>query len=160
MMTADSAKPREPMAVYLCPGQLFASAATASVTTIVGSCVAVCLWDAASGVGGVCHFQLPRWLGTGPRTPSYADVALLELLERMRALGARPDTTRASLFGAACLTPHVLRRHKPLGDENLEQALALLREHAIPVAEAATGGPCARKVVFGTGDGQARFETL
>ena len=157
--------PREPepsdlIRAYLCPGQLFASAEPTEVTTIVASCVAVCLSDTATGVGGVCHFQLPRWLGTGARTPSYADVAIQELLDRMAALDARPGTIEAKLFGGACLTPQVQRLHKPLGDENVEQAIAYLRECSIPVCESATGGWRGRKVVFHTGDGHARVKVL
>ena len=146
--------------IYLCPGQLFASAKLVAVTTIVSSCVAVCLRDTATGVGGVCHFQLPQWLGTGARTPSYADVALEELLEKMRALGARAETIEAKLFGGACLTPHVQRRHKPLGDENVEHATACLRQAGIAVSEAATGGWRGRKVVFHTKDGHTRVKVL
>ncbi len=160
MPTSEPCAAQEPAAVYLCPGQLFASAVTTSVTTIVGSCVAVGLWDPAAGVGGVCHFQLPRWLGTGPRTQSYADVALQELLERIRLLGGGSERLRASLFGGACLTPHVPRRHRALGEENLEQALAHLREYSIPVVEAVTGGCRGRKVVFRTGDGHAVVDPL
>lgn len=145
---------------YLCPGQLFASAEPTAVTTIVASCVAVCLRDAATGVGGVCHFQLPRWLGTGARTPSYADVAIQELVERMYALGVRTGAIEAKVFGGACLTPQVRRRHRPLGDENVEQAVDSLREYSIPVRESATGGWRGRKVVFQTRDGHARVKVL
>jgi len=145
---------------YLCPGQLFASAQPTAVTTIVASCVAVCLRDPATGVGGVCHFQLPRWLGTGARTPSYADVAIQELLERMQAAGARLETLEAKLFGGACLTPQVRRRQKSLGDENLAYAIDYLRECSIPVGESATGGWRARKVVFQTGDGHTLVKVL
>jgi chemotaxis protein CheD len=146
--------------IYLCPGQLFASAEPTAVTTIVSSCVAVCLRDFATGVGGVCHFQLPQWLGTGARTPSYADVALEELLGRMAELGARPETIQAKLFGGACLTPQVPRRHKPLGDENVERTLAYLQGAGIAVSEAATGGWRGRKVVYDTNDGHARVKVL
>jgi chemotaxis protein CheD len=145
---------------YLCPGQLFASAEPTAVTTIVASCVAVCLRDPATGVGGVCHFQLPRWLGTGARTPSYADVAIQDLLERMRRLGSRPETIEAKLFGGACLTPQVQRRHKPLGDENIEYAIDYLRECSISVCESATGGWRGRKVIFQTSDGHAHVKVL
>ncbi len=157
--------PREPepsdlVRAYLCPGQLFASAEPTEVTTIVASCVAVCLSDTATDVGGVCHFQLPRWLGTGARTPSYADVALQELLERMRTLGARLETVEAKLFGGACLTPQVQRRQQPLGDENVAHAIDYLRGCSIPVRESATGGWRARKLVFQTGNGSARVKVL
>ncbi len=146
--------------IYLCPGQLFASVEPTTVTTIVSSCVAVCLRDSATGVGGVCHFQLPQWLGTGARTPSYADVAIEELLGRMAALGARPETIQAKLFGGACLTPHVQRRHRPLGEENVERILDYLRTSGIAVAEAVTGGERGRKVVYHTNDGYAQVKVL
>jgi chemotaxis protein CheD len=154
-MTTDltSTKTPEIASVHLSPGQTFFSAEPTAVTTIVSSCVAVCLWDPAIGVGGVCHVQLPRWLGTGARTLSYADVAIQELFERMWALGAKPETTAAKLFGGACLTPHVSRRHKALGEENVEHSLAYLRASSISVAESATGGWRARKLVFRTDDG-------
>lgn len=161
-MTTGSRNPDTPDSarVYLCPGQLFASAEPKEVTTIVSSCVAVCLWDSASGLGGACHFQLPRWMGTGARTQSYADVAILELLDRLRALGARSETIQAKLFGGACLTPHVQRRYKPLGEENVEHALRQLGEAAIVVSETATGGWRGRKVVFHTGNGHALVKVL
>ncbi len=146
--------------IYLCPGQLFASAEPTVVTTIVSSCVAVCLRDSATGVGGVCHFQLPQWLGTGPRTPSYADVAIEELLSRMAPLGARPEAIQAKLFGGACLTPQVSRRHRPLGEENVEQSLDDLRAAGIAVSEEATGGWRGRKIVYNTHDGHALVKVL
>ena len=161
-MTTDlpSVKMPEIASVYLSPGQLFFSAEPTAVTTIVSSCVAVCLWDSAIGAGGVCHVQLPRWLGTGARTLSYADVAIQELLEGMWTLGAKPGTTVAKLFGGACLTPHVSRRQKALGEENVEHSLAYLRGSSISVAGAATGGWRGRKVVFHTNDGSVRISVL
>ncbi len=32
---------------------------SAAVTTILGSCVAVCLWDESHGIGGMNHYLLP-----------------------------------------------------------------------------------------------------
>jgi chemotaxis protein CheD len=72
--------------VYLAPGQLFASADHVQVTTILGSCVAVCLFDSEAELGGVNHFLLP--LGTPP-SPRFADHATTLLLQRVLALGAR-----------------------------------------------------------------------
>src|SRR5579864_7429161 len=45
--------------VYLQPGALHASAEATQVTTILGSCVAVCLWDSKLHTGGMNHFLLP-----------------------------------------------------------------------------------------------------
>ncbi len=86
--------------------------------------------------------------------------AIQELMEAMLALGARPETTVAKLFGGACLTPHISRRHKALGEENVEHSLAYLRASSISVAESATGGWRGRKLVFRTDDGSVRVFVL
>ena len=53
--------------VYLHPGQLVASGDHVIVTTVLGSCVAVCLFDENAGVGGVNHFVLPAGAEKSPR---------------------------------------------------------------------------------------------
>jgi chemotaxis protein CheD len=149
-----------PAQAYLHPGQIFASAEPTLVTTILGSCVAVCLWDPSTGVGGINHFQLPRWSGRGPRTPRYASVAIQALLERLVALGARRDAIQAKVFGGACVTAEPSARRQSLGDQNVEHALVYLRECALPVAATATGGRRGRRLVFHTTDGAAWVREL
>lgn len=145
---------------YLHPGQLFASAEAAAVTTILGSCVAVCLWDGATAVGGVNHFQLPTWSGRGERTPRFASVAIQELLERLLALGARRPTIGAKVFGGACLTPEMAPGRRSLGEQNAEHARVYLQECGIRIAASATGGRRGRKLVFHTADGTAWVKEL
>jgi chemotaxis protein CheD len=62
-----------PVRVYLAPGLLYASAGAAQVTTILGSCVAVCLWDSEGRVGGMNHFLLPEG---GPPSPRFGESAV------------------------------------------------------------------------------------
>src|SRR5438067_1584935 len=45
---------------FLLPGQMFASRQPTTVTTILGSCVAVCLWSPRTGGGGMNHYLLPE----------------------------------------------------------------------------------------------------
>ena len=58
---------------YLHPGRLLVSTEPAAVTTILGSCVSVCLWDESRGIGGMNHHLLPdgegvRWTPfSGPK---------------------------------------------------------------------------------------------
>src|SRR5258708_459998 len=44
---------------YLIPGKVFVSAVPIAITTILGSGVAVCLWDCLNGIGGINHFLWP-----------------------------------------------------------------------------------------------------
>jgi chemotaxis protein CheD len=72
-----------PESVYLHPGQIYTDAHAAYVTTVLGSCVAVCLWDPVARVGGMNHFLLPH--GKGPR---YGNEAMTHLVEEMTTRGA------------------------------------------------------------------------
>ena len=90
---AHSLSPSEPFVpsasgperVYLAPGRLYVSSADAQVTTILGSCVAVCLWDPQARVGGVNHFLLPSGR---PASPRFGDAAMAELIDLLATQAA------------------------------------------------------------------------
>ena len=99
MQATSSSSTLEPAAVYLPPGLLYAAATPGAVTTVLGSCVAVCLFDHTRRAGGINHFLLPYWNGDGLASPKYANIALPKLLEKMIELGCRRQNLRAKLFG-------------------------------------------------------------
>src|SRR5215467_8180889 len=74
--------------VYLFPGQLFASAEPSMVTTILGSCVAVCLWDRETFVGGINHYLLATNPMRGRADARYGNTAMARLLEDVLERGA------------------------------------------------------------------------
>ena len=86
----------EPASVYLPPGLLYAGAAPAAVTTVLGSCVAVCLFDPAARAGGLNHYLLPFWNGEGLASPKYANIALPKLLEKLLKIGCRRQPIASS----------------------------------------------------------------
>ena len=45
--------------VRILPGQYYAGAGHGSISTVLGSCVATCLWDPVLRIGGMNHFMLP-----------------------------------------------------------------------------------------------------
>ncbi|HEX6770065.1 MAG TPA: chemotaxis protein CheD, partial [Candidatus Binatia bacterium] len=72
---------------YLHPGQLFVAADSYAVTTILGSCVAVCLWDPVTRIGGINHFLLPTFSGQGIASPRFGNIAIKDLLDQLAELG-------------------------------------------------------------------------
>jgi len=151
MMAAEEA----PVSVYVHPGQLYAAAHAALVSTILGSCVAVCLWDPVARVGGMNHFLLPS--GKGPR---YANDAMPRLVEEMLARGAFVARTIAKVFGGACVIETFTGSRKAIGAQNADAALQFLAAHAIPVRVDQTGGRRGRKLLFHTGTGQAYVKEI
>jgi chemotaxis receptor (MCP) glutamine deamidase CheD len=121
-----------PLEVFLSPGTLHCAAAPSGVTTILGSCVAVCLWDSRQRLGGMNHFVLPRPRGDDAPSPRFGDVASVALVEQMLWLGCRIGSLRAKLFGGAAVLPFALGGH-PVGAQNVRLAIETLRDHGIPV---------------------------
>ena len=144
-----------PESVYLHPGQIFSAAHAAYVTTVLGSCVAVCLWDPVARVGGVNHFLLPK--GKGPR---YGDAAMQQLIEEMTIRGAFTARMVAKVFGGACVLAAFSGAGKAIGDQNVEAAKTFLAAHSIPVRAEQTGGRRGRKLLFHTGTGQAYIKEI
>jgi chemotaxis protein CheD len=146
--------------IYLHPGQLFASADGSSVTTILGSCVALCLWDPVSRVGGINHYLLPLWAGSGPSSPRFGDVAVRGLIERVLTLGSDKRRLKAKLFGGACVIAAFRARENHLGMKNVQTAQQLLEQEGIPLVGHDVGGGRGRKLIFHTDDGAAWVKQL
>jgi chemotaxis protein CheD len=138
---------------YLHAGQYFVSADPTAVTTILGSCISVCLWEPKLKIGGVNHFVLPHWAGSGRLSPRFGSVAIASLIEGLSSLGCTPKKLKAKIFGGAAVFG--VNGHARLGDRNIEVARLLLEEERIPVIGEDVGGRRGRKLVFHTDDGSA-----
>ncbi len=129
------------------------------VSTVVGSCVSVFLWDARRKLGGMNHFLLPRAPQGDERSPRFGITAIHQLIEKLVALGSDPAQLVAKVFGGA----HVLgpaRNGHHLGQQNVEVAFETLRELRLPVMAADVGGTRGRRVVAHTEDGSAWVKEL
>ena len=68
---------------FLIEGTILVSVQECNVTTILGSCVAVCLWDPFLKVGGMNHYLLSLWNGKGLPTPRYGNIAIPKLIKKL-----------------------------------------------------------------------------
>jgi len=140
---------------YLLPGQLYASAEPCQIRTILGSCVAICLWDKWRGTGGMNHFLLPSSREGQPTSLRYGDEATRVLLEILDGLGCQAPNLCAKVFGGAALSQSRDRYGVSLGAKNVAAALSLMNSAGIPVVGQETGGLQGRKLIFNTDDGVA-----
>jgi chemotaxis protein CheD len=144
--------------VYLHAGQLAAVSAPTAITTVLGSCVSVCLHDPAARVGGMNHFLLPHHVER-ERSPRFGTVAVPQLVDAVVKAGASRSALRAKVFGGASVIG-AFRGARNLGEENAELALRLLADAGIPVVDRDVGGTRGRKVVFIADDGTAWVRQL
>lgn len=129
------------------------------LTTILGSCVATCLFDATAGVGGMNHFLLAA--PPSSHDPATVDVHygvyLMEILiNEMLARGASKPRMRAHLYGGANLHPGMA----PIGSANAEFARAFLKGEGILLQREDMGGTSARRVDFRPACGQVRCRSV
>ncbi len=134
---------------YLLAGSLFVSAEPYVITTVLGSCVSVCLWDSVLRIGGMNHFMLPFWNGEGLASPKYGNIAVAKLLERLQDLGSNKRNLRAKVFGGGVVL-NVSNPFMNIGERNIQLAEDLLNEAGIPIISSDTGGKTGRKIIFNT----------
>jgi chemotaxis protein CheD len=145
--------PDERRRVYLLPGELHVSAEPCRITTILGSCVSICLFDRTRLVGGMNHFLLPmsrEWEASSLR---FADTATVALIEKVLALGCRLENLTARVFGGSALFRSEEHYADSLGARNVEAAFGLLEGAGIPLVAKETGGNLGRKILFDTDAG-------
>ncbi|MHB8482931.1 MAG: chemotaxis protein CheD [Nitrospiria bacterium] len=146
--------------VYLHPEQIFVSSIPVVVTTVLGSCVAVCLFDPRTRIGGINHYLLPHRTRVDETSARFGDVAIRSLIEKMINLGAMKSSLRAKLFGGACVITEMRGNGEHLGLKNIEVARRLLQEENIPVLKEDVGGQQGRKLVYHIIEGEAWIKLL
>lgn len=139
--------------IYLHPGQMFAAAHRCAITTVLGSCVAVCLHDAESGIGGVNHYLLPHEGPQGYEPLRCGPTAIRALIDSVMSLGARRDRLVAKVYGGAHVLKAMSGARWQLGAANVEVAREVLGASGIPVRDLDVGGLRGRKLQFVTGAG-------
>lgn len=145
---------------YLHPGQLIAAVQPSAITTILGSCVSLCLWDPVVKIGGINHYLLPFCVGDDIASPRFGTVAIEGLIEKVLSLGARKNRLRAKLFGGACVIEAFREREDHIGTVNARLGEYMLRVQGIPLVEQDLAGRKGRKLIFNTDNGASSVKYL
>lgn len=125
------------------------------ITTILGSCVAVCLWDPDRSVGGMNHILLPDGKADGrtdgPGLDRFGGAAMEHLINDLVKLGAERGRLRAKVFGGAAMVSGL----SDIGARNAAFAADYLKSEGIPCDGESTGGNSARQIRFWPHSGRA-----
>ena len=123
------------------------------LSTLLGSCVAVCLFDPKMKIGGINHFMLPN-MGRGGNKDVDSllsgDYAMESLLNAMLNKGAKKAQLQAKAFGGGT----IIETSLSIGMRNASFTKEWLAREGIPLKSSDFLGPWSRKVLFlpGTGD--------
>jgi chemotaxis protein CheD len=126
------------------------------ISTLLGSCVAACLYDPVAKVGGMNHFLLgepgPDQRVSAAELQRYGIHAMELLINGMMAKGAARTRLRAQLYGGATIISGL----GAIGASNAAFARRFMETEGIPVGHCDLGGSHARKLEFLPFDGRAR----
>lgn len=128
------------------------------LTTVLGSCIACCLFDPVTRVGGMNHFLLsePRE-GAGCVGDEHYGLYLMEvLINQMMTKGALKSRMKAHIYGGANMHAGMTR----IGDANAAFARRFLEEERIELARSDVGGDTARRVDFDPVLGRTRCRVV
>lgn len=140
---------------FLYPAALYVTRDNYQIHTILGSCVAVCLWDTQQKFGGMCHYMLPLWNGEGLASPKYGNIAVDRMVDKMLGLGSRKRDLIAKVFGGGEVIETKSQQFL-IGKRNIELAWTKLEEHKIRVVSSSVGGKLGRKIIFFTATGEVK----
>jgi len=111
-------------------------------STVLGSCVAVCLHDPQAAVGGMNHFLLPGGSSHGSNDMRYGVHSMEILINELLKKGALRHRLVAQLYGGAS----VIKNRSNIGQSNVDFAVTFLRNESIRCLDRNVGGTSARRV--------------
>lgn len=140
-------------------GELAVSRDAAVLETILGSCVAVCLWDRVSRVGGLNHYLLPTASAGTATSTLYGDTSIDTLVAEMLKSGAEKGNIRGQIFGGGSVIGN-LQSMFDIGGDNVRLARERLKLHGIPLTGEYVQDRCGIKVILKTASGETVVRPL
>ncbi|MBN1847358.1 MAG: chemotaxis protein CheD [Deltaproteobacteria bacterium] len=132
---------------YLKPGYILVADRPTAISTVLGSCVSVCIYDRKRKTGGMNHFLLPTIMKSDAATARYGNVATLTLIVMLINDGSKVKNMEAQIFGGA-YNSKISRLD--VGQDNIKIARKVLRKKGVRIVSEDVGGEKGRKIVFDT----------
>jgi chemotaxis protein CheD len=145
--------PEMPELIYLHPAQMRFCGRPSRIETVLGSCVAVTMCNPRLQIGCICHAVLPLSENQTLEPLKYVDSSIHSMLREMEKHASRRSDIEVKLFGGASMRQLAPGR-KSVGYQNVDAALAVLRQEGFTPRTSDTGGTEGRKVRFYSATGE------
>lgn len=145
------------------PGEFYATTQHEAISTVLGSCISVCLRDVDLGVGGMNHFMLPLKgsiydkQSIASDSARYGNWAMEYLINQILKAGGRRRMLEAKIFGGGNVFPSLAPE---VSEQNVKFVLQYLYNENISVKAKDLGGNVGRIVVYYPKSGRAQVKYL
>jgi len=146
---------RNRISLYI--GEVAASQSPAVLDTLLGSCVAVCMYDPILHAGGMNHILMPK-CQAGDKSSRCGVHAMELLINELMKLGGEKKRFIAKAFGGANIFPGI--KMSPVGEVNALFVRQFLATEKIPLVAERMGGNHAVRLLFHTDTGKAYVHTV
>ncbi len=141
------------------PGQFVITSVPSLISTVLGSCVSVCLWDRETRIGAMNHYLLPGTTQDEPGNANRGLTSVALLIRSMTNRNVQLQNIEAKVFGG-CNSLYQNYDHFKVGERNIAVAMEVLKDFGIVVTGQHVGGHVGRKIVFNTATGKVRMRLL
>ncbi len=135
-------------------GESYASKEPLIISTILGSCVAVCLYDPINRIGGMNHILLPGQpdMRSFDNSAKYGINAMDLLITQIMKLGGNRKRLIAKAFGGSHILPEISKENG-IGRKIVTFVKTFLHNEKIRLISSDVGGVDTRKIFFHTDTG-------
>ncbi|MCP4546905.1 MAG: response regulator [bacterium] len=150
--------------VFLLPGEMCYLKKPATISTLLGSCVAVCLIDGKNQWAGMNHYMLPNFKSGNLKGSKCGDTALVLLLKQALKAGSKKSGLTAKIYGGGEVIEHLGSVDAigmgDIGYRNIALAEKFLSLNEIPIVENITGGFMGRKIHMDTSTSDVKVKEI
>jgi chemotaxis protein CheD len=136
---------------HLEPGYLYISKNSGIIRTVIGSCVAVCMWDTSLFIGGMCSIIRAKTPKGEKYSSKDAGPAIKHLTELLEKEGCKRENLSAQIFGGS--GKDFVSGSTKCGIERAKEARRHITKNKIAIASEDVGGSVGRKILFDTHSG-------
>jgi len=154
--------------IYLKPAELCVTDKPSVVRTVLGSCLAVTMFNRRLGVSAICHALLPQHALKEPSNNArseklkYVDYVIPKMVARMKSYDIKLEEIEVKLFGGAGMMNDQAEqvKNQPVGKLNIDTAIKVLEAEGLKLKTSDVGGTFGRKLFFYTHTGEVLLKRL
>ena len=124
-------------AAKILPGEYYVTKRNMVLVTVLGSCVAACIRDRVSGIGGMNHFMLPdSYRDNNDLTSTsarYGAYAMKMMINQLMKMGARRSSLEANIFGGGSVVKWMVTANVGAGNADLRSNICITK--ALPLMD-------------------------
>lgn len=134
-------------------GEIFIAARPTEIVTVLGSCIAVCLYDRVNSISSMNHYLVPLWNGNGLQSPKFGNISIPKMIDSISRRGSRVENLEAKIFGGANIN-NITSPEMLIGKKNILIAKEILKEYKIRISAEDVGGYRGRRIMMRSDTGK------